>query len=65
VTIRKGGPIVVRWKPGRAAVAKLRAGTFVLRVRVGPDGRHLSRQTDEATVRLTGAPLAPATGRRR
>jgi hypothetical protein len=64
VKIKKGGPIVLRWKPGRNAVAKLRAGTYVLRVKVGPDAKHLSSQSDEATVRLTG--VAPrATGARR
>jgi hypothetical protein len=65
VKIRRGGPIVLRWKPGRAAVARLKAGTYVVRARVGPDARQLSRQTDETTVRLTGAPRAPAGGRRR
>ena len=58
-------PIVLRWKPGRAAVARLRAGTYVLRVKVGADPRLLSRQSDETTVRLTGAPLVPAGTRRR
>jgi hypothetical protein len=65
VKIRKGGPIVLRWKPGRRAVAKLRAGTYVLRVRVGPDARRLSRQTDEVTVRLVGPRVKPAAVRRR
>jgi hypothetical protein len=65
VKIRKGGPIVLRWKPGRNAVAKLRAGTYILRVKVGPDAKHLSRQSDEATVRLTGVAPAAASARRR
>jgi hypothetical protein len=64
VTIRSGGPIVLRWKPGRRAVARLRAGTYVVRVKVGPDARHLSRQSDEVTVRLTGAPGARSARRR-
>jgi hypothetical protein len=63
--IRKGGPIVLRWKPGRNAVAKLRAGTYVLRIKVGPDARRLSRQSDEATVRLTGVAPRATSGRRR
>src|SRR5919108_3045520 len=62
VKIRAGGPIVVRWKPSRNQVAKLRAGTYVLQVRVGPSARRLSRQTDEATVRLVGPRVKPATG---
>ena len=65
VRIRKGGAIVVRWKPGRRAVAKLRAGTFVLRVKVGPDARHLARTSDEATLRLTGRAPRVASGHRR
>jgi hypothetical protein len=65
VKVRKGGPIVLRWKPRSAAVARLRAGTYVLRVRVGPDAKRLSRESDEATVRLTGAPIAPPAARRR
>jgi hypothetical protein len=63
--IRRGGPVVLRWKPGSRAVARLRAGTYVLRVKVGPDRRHLSRQSDEATVRLTGRAPRATTGRRR
>ena len=63
--VRKGGPIVLRWKPGRDMVAKLRTGIYVLRVRVGPDAKRLSRESDEATVRLTGAPIAPPAERRR
>jgi hypothetical protein len=65
VRIREGGPIVLRWKPGRRAVARLRAGTYVLRVRVGSDATRLSRQTDEVTVRLVGPRVKPAPGRRR
>jgi hypothetical protein len=65
VKIKKGGPVVVRWKPGRNAVSKLRAGTYVLRVKTGPDARHLSRQSDEATVRLTGVAPRATGGRRR
>jgi hypothetical protein len=65
VKIRRGGPIVVRWKAGRAAVGRLRAGTYVLRVKTGPDARRLSRQSDEVTVRLTGRVSGVATSRRR
>jgi hypothetical protein len=64
VKIRRGGPIVVRWKAGRAAVSRLRAGKYVLRVKVGPDAKHLSRQSDEITVRLTGR-VARGTSTRR
>ena len=65
VKIKKGGPIVLRWRPGRNAVARLRAGTYVLRVKVGPDARQLSSGSDEATVRLTGvAPRAAGVHRR-
>jgi len=65
VRIRRGGPIVLRWKPGRAAVARLRTGTYVVRVRVGPDARRLSRRSARITVRLTGrAPAARAPRRR-
>jgi hypothetical protein len=46
-------------------VARLRAGTYVVRVKVGPDARHLSRDSDEATVRLTGAAPRATGGRRR
>jgi hypothetical protein len=65
VRIRKGGPITLRWKPGRNALARLRSGTYVLRVRVGPTARRLSRQTDEVTVRLTGRAPRATTARRR
>jgi hypothetical protein len=54
VKIRRGGPIVLRWKAGHRSVSRLRAGTYVLRAKVGPDARRLSRQSDETTVRLTG-----------
>jgi hypothetical protein len=65
VKVRRGGPIVVRWKAGRTAVSRLRAGTYVLRVKVGPDAKHLSRQSDEATVRLTGRVAGGTTSTRR
>jgi hypothetical protein len=65
VKTRMGGPIMLRWKPGRNAVAKLRAGTYVLRVKVGPSAKHLSRQSDEGTVRLTGRAPAATSARRR
>jgi hypothetical protein len=55
----------VRWKAGRHAVAKLRAGTYVLRVKVGPDAKKLSSQSDEATVRLTGVAPRATNARRR
>jgi FtsP/CotA-like multicopper oxidase with cupredoxin domain len=54
VLIKRGGPITLRWKPGRKVVSTLRSGTYVLRVRVGPNAKGLSRQADEITVRLTG-----------
>jgi hypothetical protein len=65
--VRHGGRVSVRWKPGVRAVRRLWRGTYVLRVRVGPDRRHLSRQVDKATLRLTGSrPKLPASsGRRR
>jgi hypothetical protein len=65
VKIRRGGPIVVRWKAGRRPVSRLRAGTYVLRAKVGPDARHLSRQSDETTVRLTGRVARGTTSTRR
>jgi hypothetical protein len=65
--VRHGGRVSVRWKPRAQSVRRLAKGTYVLRVRVGPDPRRLSRQVDEATLRLTGPrPLVPASsGRRR
>jgi hypothetical protein len=65
VRVRRGGPITVRWQPGRTAVAKLRSGKYVLRVRVGPTAKRLSRQSDEATIRLTGVAPRSAPARRR
>jgi hypothetical protein len=65
VRIRRGGPIDLRWKPGRAAVARLRRGTHVLIVRVGPDARRLAPQSAQARFRLTGrAPTTVGGGRR-
>jgi hypothetical protein len=55
---------VLRWKPGRNAVAKLPADDHVLRVRVGPDRTRLSA-TVSAPVRLVGPRLRPSSGRRR
>jgi manganese oxidase len=64
--VRHGGRVSVRWKPGVRAVRRLRRGTYVLRVRVGRDRRHLSRQVEEATLRLTGLrPRIPANSARR
>jgi FtsP/CotA-like multicopper oxidase with cupredoxin domain len=65
VRIRRGGTVTVQWKPGRNAVARLRSGQYVLRVRVGPDRTRLSGATVQASVRLTGRPPATAGNRRR
>ena len=65
IKIRRGGPVAVRWKPGANTVRRLRAGTYVLRVKTGPDARRLSRQSDEVTVRLTGRVAGGDESRRR
>jgi hypothetical protein len=54
ITVRHGGRLTVRWKPSRSALAHLTRGEYVLRVRTGPDVRHLSAQSARATLRLTG-----------
>jgi manganese oxidase len=63
VKIKRGGPIVLRWKPKASDLRKLRAGTYVLRVRVGATAKGLSRQSAQATFRFTGR-LPRATTRR-
>ena len=66
VVLRKGGPIDLRWKPGSRAVSRLKSGSYVLRVRVGPDAKRLSGASAQAKVRLTGRlPGAAQTGTRR
>jgi hypothetical protein len=62
--VGRGGHVELRWTPGRKAVAKLLAGSHVLRVRVGPDRRRLSG-TASAPVRLVGPRLRAAAARRR
>jgi FtsP/CotA-like multicopper oxidase with cupredoxin domain len=62
--IGRNGQVVLTWKPGRNAVAKLLAGNHVLRVRVGPGRTRLSA-TVAAPVRLVGPRLLAAAARRR
>ncbi|HVE26290.1 MAG TPA: hypothetical protein VNC22_12840, partial [Sporichthya sp.] len=51
--VPRTGRLVVQWKPGRKAVAKLFAGNDILKVRVGRDARHLGG-TLTAPVKLLG-----------
>jgi hypothetical protein len=60
----RDGHVAVTWKPGRDAVAKLLAGSRLLRVRVGP-GRVRRSATLSAPVRLAGPRLRAAAARRR
>jgi hypothetical protein len=62
--VGRNGHVVLTWKPGRNAVAKLPAGNHVLRVRVGPGRTRLS-VTVAAPVRLVGPRLRAAAARRR
>jgi Purple acid Phosphatase, N-terminal domain len=57
IAVSKGGMITVRWRPNRSAVSRLRAGTYTLLVRGGPDARHLSTLSARITIRLTGSPV--------
>jgi hypothetical protein len=57
-----GGNVSVRWRPTRKQVAKLKAGTYKIRVRVGPARSKLGRDRLTVTLKLTGkAPRATTT----
>ena len=50
-----GTDVSVRWRLSRAQLAKLKAGTYRIRVRVGTGRTKLGQQSLTATLRFTGS----------
>jgi cytochrome c peroxidase len=54
LSVRHGGHITVVWHPSASVLAKLKAGTYQVRIAAGPSSSHLSRDRATSTVAITG-----------
>ncbi len=52
-TMRRGGALEFRWKPGATVVRRFAPGSYVLRARVGPDRASLGGEVADAQLTLS------------